>query len=133
MDAAVAELILDRLTPLAIEVALTVTDEITAQAEHADRIRAAHVQRAQHTADLARRRYLAVDPTNRLVADHLEADYNTALRELASATPPTSTKPPRPVPSVPSTTPTATAYAHWPLISRPCGTTQPLPCANASG
>ena len=86
VDTAVTELILDRLTPLALEVALTVTDEITAQAEHADRIRATHVQRAQHTADLARRRYLAVDPSNRLVADHLEADYNTALRELASAT-----------------------------------------------
>lgn len=86
VDTAIAELILDRLTPLALEVALTVTDEITAQAEHADRIRATHVQRAQHTADLARRRYLAVDPANRLVADHLEADYNTALRELAAAT-----------------------------------------------
>ena len=86
VDTAVAELILDRLTPLAMEVALTVTDEITASAEHADHIRATHVQRAQRTADLARRRYLAVDPANRLVADHLEADYNTALRELASAT-----------------------------------------------
>jgi hypothetical protein len=46
VDTAVAELILDRLTPLAMEVALTVTDEITASAEHADRIRATHVQRA---------------------------------------------------------------------------------------
>jgi hypothetical protein len=44
------------------------------------------VQRAQHHAEAARRRYLAVDPTNRLVADTLEADWNTALRELADAT-----------------------------------------------
>jgi len=43
------------------------------------------VQRAQHAADQARRRYLAVDPTNRLVADTLQADWNTALRELAAA------------------------------------------------
>jgi hypothetical protein len=44
------------------------------------------VQRAQYHAEQARRRYLAVDPTNRLVADTLEADWNNALRELAEAT-----------------------------------------------
>jgi hypothetical protein len=44
------------------------------------------VERARYQADLARRRYLAVDPQNRLVADTLEADWNTALRELADAT-----------------------------------------------
>ena len=36
-------------------------------------------------ADLARRRYLAVDPANRLVAGTLEADWNTALRALNDA------------------------------------------------
>ena len=48
-------------------------------------LRAAHVERARYHADLARRRYLAVDPANRLVADTLEADWNTALRALAEA------------------------------------------------
>jgi len=43
------------------------------------------VQPAEHAADAARRRYLAVDPTNRLVADKLEADWNNKLRELADA------------------------------------------------
>ena len=85
IDAAVAAFILATLTPLALEVALTVSDELIEQAEHADTIRAAGVQRAQHAADAARRRYLAVDPSNRLVADTLEADWNTALRDLASA------------------------------------------------
>jgi hypothetical protein len=69
------------LLPLALEVALTVTDELAAQARHADALRAAHVQRAQHAADQARR--LAVDPGNRLVADALVADWNARLRELA--------------------------------------------------
>ncbi len=32
-----------------------------------------------------RRRYLAVDPDNRLVAQTLEADWNLSLRELAEA------------------------------------------------
>jgi hypothetical protein len=55
-------------------------------ADDADRIRAAAVQRAQYHADLARRRYLAVDPANRLVADQLEAAWNGTLRELNDAT-----------------------------------------------
>ena len=85
IDTAVAGLVLDRLTPLAIDVALTVSDEIAAQAAEADRVRASHVQRARHEAEHARRRYLAVDPTNRLVADSLEADWNSRLRDLADA------------------------------------------------
>ena len=85
IDTAVANLVLDRLTPLAIDVALTVCDEIAARAADADRIRASHVQRAHHEAEQARRRYLAVDPTNRLVADALEADWNTRLRALTDA------------------------------------------------
>ena len=47
-------------------------EELTQRAAKADRIRAVHVERARHAADAARRRYLAVDPTNRLVADALE-------------------------------------------------------------
>jgi DNA invertase Pin-like site-specific DNA recombinase/DNA-binding transcriptional MerR regulator len=86
IDAAVARLVLDTLTPLALDVALSVSDELTQHAEQADALRAGHVQRAGHAADAARRRYLAVDPGNRLVADTLEADWNAALRDLATAT-----------------------------------------------
>ena len=85
IDSAVAGLVLDQLTPLALETALAVSAELTQRAEHADQIRVSGVTRAQYTADAARRRYLAVDPTNRLVADTLEADWNHKLRELADA------------------------------------------------
>ena len=85
LDRAVSELVLRELSPLAIEAALRVSEELTARADEADRIRAAHVERARHAADAARRRYLAVDPTNRLVADALEADWNEKLRELEEA------------------------------------------------
>jgi excisionase family DNA binding protein len=85
VDAAVAKLVLDQLTPLAIETALAVSTELQQRAADADRIRQMGVQRAEHAADAARRRYLAVDPTNRLVADQLEADWNNKLRELADA------------------------------------------------
>jgi hypothetical protein len=85
IDTAVASVVLDQLTPLAIETALQVSAELAQRADHADQIRAAGVTRAQHAADAARRRYLAVDPTNRLVADALEADWNHQLRELVAA------------------------------------------------
>jgi Recombinase/Recombinase zinc beta ribbon domain len=85
IDTAIGRLLIDTLTPLAVEAALTVTAELEHRAAQADTLRAAAVERARYHADLARRRYLAVDPTNRLVADTLEADWNTALRELADA------------------------------------------------
>jgi DNA invertase Pin-like site-specific DNA recombinase len=84
-DAAIGQLLLQALTPLTLEVALTVQAEIEARAAEADAMRASHVERARHRADLARRRYLAVDPGNRLVATTLEADWNAALRALQAA------------------------------------------------
>jgi DNA invertase Pin-like site-specific DNA recombinase len=85
LDQAIGQLLLTTLTPLAVEAALTVTAELEHRAAEADALRAAHVERARYHADLARRRYLAVDPGNRLVADALEADWNTALRALNDA------------------------------------------------
>ena len=41
------------------------------------------MERARYAAELAQRRFLRVDPENRLVADVLEADWNARLRELA--------------------------------------------------
>jgi hypothetical protein len=85
LDQRIGQLLLENLSPLAVEAALTVSAELEQRSAEADRMRAAHVERARYQADLARRRYLAVDPANRLVADSLEADWNTALRELGDA------------------------------------------------
>jgi DNA invertase Pin-like site-specific DNA recombinase len=85
VDAAVAALVLEQLTPLAIEAAFQVSAELSNRAAEADHIRLAGVERARYAAGAARRRYLAVDPANRLVADTLEADWNLKLRELADA------------------------------------------------
>jgi hypothetical protein len=79
------QLLTGTLTPLAAEAALTVAAELEQRADYADRLRAAVVERARYHADLTRRRYLAVDPANRLAADTLEADWNTALRALQDA------------------------------------------------
>src|SRR6185369_628995 len=41
------------------------------------------MERAQIEADLAQRRFMLVDPSNRLVADTLEREWNEKLRALA--------------------------------------------------
>ena len=85
VDAAISQLLLDTVTPLALEVALNVQAELETRADDADKLRRSHVERARQRTELARRRYLAVDPDNRLVADTLEADWNDALRGLQAA------------------------------------------------
>jgi hypothetical protein len=78
-------MLLATVSPLNLEVALAIEREMETRLEEVDRLRRQVVQRAQQEADLARRRYLQVDPDNRLVADQLEADWNSKLRELRSA------------------------------------------------
>ncbi len=85
LDAAVGQLLLEAMTPMALDVSLAVWQEIQERQQEADRLRRQQVERAQYEADLARRRYLQVDPSNRLVADSLEADWNQRLRLLAEA------------------------------------------------
>ena len=58
------------MTPVALEVALAVDRELKARSDEAD---------------LSRRRYLHVDPANRLVADSIEADWNANLGRLEDA------------------------------------------------
>jgi len=83
VDAAIGALLVAQLTPEALEVALAVQAEVVARAEEADRLRGQQVERARYEAELAQRRYLRVDPDNRLVADVLEAEWNSKLRRLA--------------------------------------------------
>lgn len=85
VDAAISELLVAAVTPQALELALAVQDEVAARAVEADRLRHQQVERARYEADLAQRRFLRVDPDNRLVADVLEAEWNARLRDLAAA------------------------------------------------
>jgi hypothetical protein len=70
---------------MALEVALGVQQELQERWEETDRLRRQQVERARYDADLARRRYMQVDPDNRLVADELEAEWNRRLRALTEA------------------------------------------------
>jgi DNA invertase Pin-like site-specific DNA recombinase len=85
LDAAIADIVIEAVTPLAIEVALSVQQELASRQEEADRLRRQHVERTKYEAELAQRRFLKVDPDNRLVADALEADWNAKLRAVAAA------------------------------------------------
>jgi len=85
LDVAIGDIIIEAMTPLAIEVALGVQQELANRHEEADRLRRQHVERAKYEAELAQRRFLKVDPDNRLVADALEADWNAKLRALVGA------------------------------------------------
>jgi DNA invertase Pin-like site-specific DNA recombinase len=85
IDYAVGKLLVEMMTPLTLEVALAVQKELESRCEETDRLRQQEVERARHRADLARRRFMGVDPDNRLVADSLEAEWNQALHALAEA------------------------------------------------
>lgn len=82
VDDVISALLLDRVAPTAIEVALAVEEEISGRVAQAQAQRTLQMERARYDAELARRRYLHVDPSNRLVADTLEADWNERLRHL---------------------------------------------------
>ena len=85
IDAAVGRLLVESVTPLALEVALNVQSEIQSRLAEAERLRQQQVQRAQYEAERAQVRYMRVDPNNRLVADTLERQWNEKLRLLAQA------------------------------------------------
>jgi DNA invertase Pin-like site-specific DNA recombinase len=85
LDAAVSELLVASLTPEAVEVALEVEQEMRARVEQTDRLRMQQVERARYEADVARRRFMQVDPDNRLVASSLEEEWNSALHSLHEA------------------------------------------------
>jgi len=82
IDEAVSRLLLQTVAPATLEMALAVQGEIAGRIEQADALRRSQLDRARYDAELARRRYLKVDPDNRLVADTLEADWNERLRSL---------------------------------------------------
>jgi len=85
LDKAIGALLVETVTPLALEVALSVQQELQSRWDEADRLRRLQVDRARYESELARRRFLRVDPDNRLVAASLEAEWNSKLLALSEA------------------------------------------------
>jgi DNA invertase Pin-like site-specific DNA recombinase len=84
VDAAVARVFLDAMQPAQLAVSLATLEQVEAQARQIERQWHLRQERAQYEADLARRRFLAVDPESRLVARPLERDWNDKLAALAT-------------------------------------------------
>jgi DNA invertase Pin-like site-specific DNA recombinase len=80
LEVAVGTLLIETVTPLTLEVALSVEEELKRRRGEVEGLRQKHIERLRYEADLARRRYMQVDPDNRLVADELEGAWNEKLR-----------------------------------------------------
>ena len=85
VDVLVEELFLSLMTVATIELSASYDQQLQEQARLLDRQWQEKLQRLGYQADLARRRYEAVDPANRLVAATLETEWNERLVELESA------------------------------------------------
>ena len=62
IDEYISELLVETVSPLAVQVALSVQDELQSRLHEADEIRKKHVERMRYEAELARRRYLQCRP-----------------------------------------------------------------------
>ncbi len=82
IDEAITTLFLDSVTPKTIAVAREVEAESHRQVEQLSRWWQIRLEKAAYTARLAERRYLAVDPDNRIVARTLEKQWEERLLEL---------------------------------------------------
>ncbi|MCP3878781.1 MAG: recombinase family protein, partial [Sulfitobacter sp.] len=85
IDAIVTNILLEKVTPIAVKAAISVQQEIVKRAREADQLLHRQVERAQYDADPARRCLMAVDPANRFVAQTLEQEWNEKLRLLEQA------------------------------------------------
>lgn len=82
LDCAVAEEVLKALQPAQLELALAALEELEARDQGIGRQWQMRLERAEYEAALAERRYLEVDPAQRLVAATLERRWNAALEQL---------------------------------------------------
>jgi hypothetical protein len=82
VDAAVAQVFLEAMQPAQLEISLAALDQIDARARQIDRQWQLRLERAHYEAELARRRFCAVDPENRLVTRTLEREWNDKLAEV---------------------------------------------------
>jgi DNA invertase Pin-like site-specific DNA recombinase len=95
IDAAVAAAFLEAMQPAELEVSMAAIDQIAEQARRVDRQWEMIVERARYEAELARRRFLGVDPENRLVGRTLERDWEARLAEVERLERESATRPER--------------------------------------
>jgi len=94
IDGAVAHALLEAMRPAQLEVSMAAFDQVAAQARQLDRQWQLTLERARYEAEVARRRFVAVEPENRLVARTLEREWNERLAEIERMERDTALRPP---------------------------------------
>lgn len=82
VDRAVTEQLLKAIEPAQLEMSLEMWQQFQSQAHLADQQWRLRLERAEHEAELARRRFMQVDPERRRVARHLEQEWDAKLNQL---------------------------------------------------
>jgi len=82
LDSAIADRVVAAVTPVTIELALKALTSLEERDEAIGAQWRRRIERARYDADLAERRYEAVDPHNRLIASTLEQRWNDAAQRV---------------------------------------------------
>jgi DNA invertase Pin-like site-specific DNA recombinase len=85
IDNTIEQLLLETINPLAMDAAVSIQREMAGRKDEIVRLYGQQMERARYEMDLAKRRYLCVDPDNRLVAAELEYDWNQKVGGYESA------------------------------------------------
>jgi len=85
IDEKITDLLLTRLTPEAVGRAVSVQKELERRQGETINYYKMRVDKCAYESELARKRFINVDPDNRLVALELESSWNIRLKELADA------------------------------------------------
>jgi len=85
IDLAIESLLLETINPLTMDAAMAIQREMAERKDEIFQMYSQQVERARYEMGLAKRRYLQVDPDNRLVAAELEHDWNQKAAAFESA------------------------------------------------
>jgi hypothetical protein len=85
IDSKISGLLLARLTPEVISETAGVQKELDSRQQETLNYYRMRVEKCRYEADLARKRFMGVDPENRLVALELESAWNIKLKNLDEA------------------------------------------------
>jgi hypothetical protein len=85
IDRAIGDLLLETINPMTTDAAISVQREMAERKEEIQKLYSQQMERARYEMELAKRRYLRVDPDNRLVASELESGWNQKINEYESA------------------------------------------------
>jgi DNA invertase Pin-like site-specific DNA recombinase len=85
IDLVIESLLLETINPLTMDAAIAVQSEMSERKAEILRLYSQQMERAHYEMDLAKRRYLRVDPDNRLVAAELEHDWNQRVITFETA------------------------------------------------